>query len=919
METRQQVQRWNIRAFDPGALADSRSVPKRQLPLVLLLVSCTLAFLNLKNAVAATQQDLTAQIPELANLIIRAGTTGDNDQDGIVDSIDVDDDNDTIPDILEGFGDTDGDLIADCFDLDSDNDGILDIIEATASLALHARLDANSDGVVDATIAVGENGLADLVETSLDSSQSLTGMFDFDGDGILNQLDLDSDNDGIPDVVEAGSQDIDANGLFDRFRDFDRDGFADQLRTTPINIRNSDSDANADYIDFDSDNDGLTDLLETLGIDNDLDGRIDNFVDVDMNGLSDDYDGVAGLLIDTDGDILLNHLDTDSDNDGLSDGIEAFTATGNTIPTMPAIPDTSTPNDSLPDTSQPNGSLVVGSDVSVMAPEISGDGQMPELETPQDDMAEQETITPPDTNDEQITLFTGESGSVFGCAITVSESSASRRPVSQDPTLMFFVLLSIMVLFLKTNVHPQRIRHLPMLCVCLMSLSLVACSSLRTPSFPSPQVTPEVQLRPYAGFGLGASFLNANTSDTTLDQEFDISTAGQLTLGVDVNRRFALEARVADLGEATFTNGQAIGYQVADLSALAKFSSGPYSVFARVGGGLLNNDGDFNVQQINPTHLVVGAGFGYELTRNWALRAEWAGHDVDVTQGQLSILYRFGRAPSQAPVLVVGRESPGSTTSSADSSAIASSRANEPEVGASSQIQEAVTDTLSVPEPIVAPGALEEIGSPAIAAVEQPEIVNETVLLPNTRRDQQLALSTAVPETGLIIDPQPAGNSVSQLKPLILKPIVQPPVQARPTPGVVGTVDAKARCGVVPDGIPVSAIDGCALFGGPVPSLTFKPQTDELTANGQEVLTEMAQLLNTEIEMELTVASHTETSDDPRAAMLLSRKRTLSIIRYLAEKGIDASRLKPEAFGDTAPLQGPARQGNNERVEVLVR
>ena len=50
---------------------------------------------------------------------------------------------------------------------------------------------------------------------------------DFDGDGVENRLDLDSDNDGIYDIVEEGGIDADDNGVADDLTDLDNDGLAD--------------------------------------------------------------------------------------------------------------------------------------------------------------------------------------------------------------------------------------------------------------------------------------------------------------------------------------------------------------------------------------------------------------------------------------------------------------------------------------------------------------------------------------------------------------------------------------------------------------------------------------------------------------------------------------------------------------------
>ena len=56
--------------------------------------------------------------------------SGDFDEDGIVDGIDLDDDNDGILDSEEGTNDIDNDGLPNYFDLDSDGDGCPDVQEA---------------------------------------------------------------------------------------------------------------------------------------------------------------------------------------------------------------------------------------------------------------------------------------------------------------------------------------------------------------------------------------------------------------------------------------------------------------------------------------------------------------------------------------------------------------------------------------------------------------------------------------------------------------------------------------------------------------------------------------------------------------------------------------------------------------------
>ena len=311
----------------------------------------------------------------------------DTDDDGLADPFDLDDDNDGIPDIIEGTGDTDNDGIPNYQDLDSDNDGIPDIIEAGFN-------DVNGDGVVDgfgtADWDLDGDGLGNEVDAdNSDASESAsvnfdpnTSVTDVDSDGIPNYLDLDSDNDGIPDLIEAGGVDTDGDGVIDypdpsnpeSMIDTDGDGFVDYydpdddtilsgdqsgdiLVGTENGIYTSgsggfnpdfDGDGIPNYWDSDSDNDGIADLIEAGGIDTNGDGVIDDdeFTDDNNNGYHDEYenaalivtdeegstadgkpedsdgDGTAYIGGDADSDNSPNFIDTDSDNDKINDIIE---------------------------------------------------------------------------------------------------------------------------------------------------------------------------------------------------------------------------------------------------------------------------------------------------------------------------------------------------------------------------------------------------------------------------------------------------------------------------------------------------------------------------------------------------------------------------------------------------------------------
>jgi gliding motility-associated-like protein len=218
-------------------------------------------------------------------------------------------------------------------DLDSDDDGIPDSFE-------DLNLDSDSNPATDPT--------------------------DTDGDGIPDYLDIDSDDDGIPDNVEAQSSsgyippsgiDMNGNGLDDAYEV----GF---LGLFPVD---TDGDNLPDYLDEDSDNDGVPDRIEghdhnrdgipeasLIGSDKDNDGLDDGYegavvIDVDVN---DEIDDPVNDLPDTDGDGESDYRDTDDDDDGKTTRDEDANKDGdytNDDVDGNGIPDYLEPNSSEPD------------------------------------------------------------------------------------------------------------------------------------------------------------------------------------------------------------------------------------------------------------------------------------------------------------------------------------------------------------------------------------------------------------------------------------------------------------------------------------------------------------------------------------------------------------------------------------------
>ena len=274
--------------------------------------------------------------------------SGDADNDGLPNYLDSDDDNDGVPTSVEvalttAGNDPDGDGAANWYDTDSDGDGLADGIEQAGILAI----DTDGDSIAD---FIDSDDDGDGIPTSLERAESI-GLGDVDGDSIAAWFDDDSDGDGRPDS-EEGSADVDNDGIrnfLDTDDDNDSLSTADEvLNGLGLNV-DGDDDGLPDWYDQDSDGDGIGDSIEgfadrngngvsafvdaTEAVDPTFDSDGDSLADgveivlgTDIAELDSDADGIAdavetngGDAVNTDDDGFIDALDTDSDDDGLSD------------------------------------------------------------------------------------------------------------------------------------------------------------------------------------------------------------------------------------------------------------------------------------------------------------------------------------------------------------------------------------------------------------------------------------------------------------------------------------------------------------------------------------------------------------------------------------------------------------------------
>ncbi|MEL6975236.1 MAG: gliding motility-associated C-terminal domain-containing protein, partial [Bacteroidota bacterium] len=195
-------------------------------------------------------------------------------------------------------------------------------------------LDSDDDGIPDAF----EDLNAD------NDNNPATDATDTDLDGIPDYLDIDSDNDGIPDNIEAQTTlgyispslvDANNNGVDDAYEIGGNTGLI------PVD---TDEDGFPDYVDEDSDEDGVPDLIEAndrnqdgildtplMNSDQDNDGLDDVFEGSVLNDfdVNDEIDDPASDIQDTDQDGELDYRDIDDDEDGILTRDEDLDEDGN--------------------------------------------------------------------------------------------------------------------------------------------------------------------------------------------------------------------------------------------------------------------------------------------------------------------------------------------------------------------------------------------------------------------------------------------------------------------------------------------------------------------------------------------------------------------------------------------------------------
>lgn len=853
----------------------------------------------------------------------------DTDGDGIPDYLDIDSDNDAILDSVEGSGDVDGDGKLNYLDLDSDGDGLSDLYEqGKLNVTTIAALDTDNDGEIDGTLDFGSNGYQNSLE-DVDNAQAVAKYgaplnSEYASDLIPDFLDQDSDNDGLSDAYEAGFADVDGNGV------------ADNGDNNPRGVLpNNDNDNRPDYLDVDSDNDGIFDALEAGSRSDNVTLFVDNFVDTNGDGAHDAAESspltANTSYFDADGDGVPNHLDLDSDNDGISDVIEANTgADANTnvkdtdfdgridiegaadfLGTWDAIcsfcdaggspypvPDTDSDgtrdfldNDSDGDTKHD----IEESGNSDDSDDSNDDGQIDDSDFVDANNDGWDDNTKETLGDNNGVLDTDDDGLPN---FVDTDSDNDGEPDVTDDVLNIGDSRdddcncdSDAAFYTGVDGHGGGAAGLPMLSLLAMGAllrrrrtQLVACSLLMLPLTSNADNSPEgreMNKRIYIGAGVGMSKLTPEEAcDPCYSLDDDSGAGGKVFLGMDVSRSFSVEAYYADLGEAEVSgNGQGgeIGYQHYGVSALGYlynsrdaddyengydddglFRREGLSAYGRVGVGKMDNTGDADYKRINDAQLHLGVGAEYGWENGIAARAEYTSFDTDVQWVNVSVLKRLGDVDYNAEEEMV-------------------EIAAQPMQGKQAMTLSGDDDDDGVPNhrdvcPLTPPGVkVNELGC---------NVDRDGDGVPNNR-DRCHGTPAGV-EVGADGCPQRARNF-------------------NPTDRIQSHQSAPTTI----------ALD----------RVQFEHNSDRLTVAARLLLDQAAKTLIANPSVKVIAVGHTCGGGQAEHNAHLSLRRSKMVARYLVYRGVDSKRLRFTGKGATMPLvpnNSPENMSINRRVEFVL-
>lgn len=159
-------------------------------------------------------------------------------------------------------------------------------------------------------------------------------------------------------------------------------------------------------------------------------------------------------------------------------------------------------------------------------------------------------------------------------------------------------------------------------------------------------------------------------------------------------------------------------------------------------------------------------------------------------------------------------------------------------------------------------------------------------------------------------------------------------------PNIKGLVQFKGCPDTDGDGIPdhldkcpkvfgIAANKGCPevkeevkkVFEQALTGIQFETGSDVIKKTSFVILDQVVKVMNDNPEYFLQINGHTDNVGDDNSNMDLSDRRAKSVMKYIVDKGIDATKMAAKGYGETTPVEDnntTAGRAKNRRVEFKV-
>ena len=116
-----------------------------------------------------------------------------------------------------------------------------------------------------------------------------------------------------------------------------------------------------------------------------------------------------------------------------------------------------------------------------------------------------------------------------------------------------------------------------------------------------------------------------------------------------------------------------------------------------------------------------------------------------------------------------------------------------------------------------------------------------------------------------------------------------------------GVPNAEDKCPDTVAGTPVGD-SGCAMFNGAIDGVNFLSGSDTLTSFARQTLDGVVERMEEFPDVRVSVHAHTDSRGEDEANLELSRRRALSVVRYLTAQGVSLGRFEARAYGERKPI-----------------